>query len=52
MVIVLVNHEPTFEFAHSKPPPSQFPLALYFSTPCIFAYHFESSDAYVSFEKL
>ncbi len=44
MWLALVNHEPSFEFTHSKPPPSQFPLASCSSTPCIFYCHSKSSN--------
>jgi len=44
MWLVLVNHEPTYEFAHSKPPPSQSPFASCSLTTCIFAHHSKSSD--------
>jgi hypothetical protein len=44
MWLVLVNHEPTYESTHSKPPPSQSPPTSYSSAPCIFVRHFESFD--------
>jgi hypothetical protein len=43
MWLVFVNHEPTFEFAHNKPSPSQ-PLPTYSLAPCMFARHSESSN--------
>jgi hypothetical protein len=42
MWLALVNHEPSFEFAHSKPPPSQFPPTSCSLAPCIFSCHSES----------
>ncbi len=43
-VVGIVNHELTYEFAHHKSPPSQSPPTSCSSAPCIFDYHFESSD--------
>jgi hypothetical protein len=42
MWLVLVNHELTYESAHSKPPPFQSPLISCSSTPCIFVHHSKS----------
>jgi hypothetical protein len=44
MWLILVNHEPTLESSHSKPPPSQFPHVSYSAAPYIFARHSESSN--------
>jgi hypothetical protein len=43
-LFIFVNHEPTFESIHSKPPLTKFPPISCSPVPCIFAHHFESFD--------
>ncbi len=56
MWLVIVNHKPTSESAHSTPPPSQFPLTSFFQLHVyliiILSLLRMFENAYVSFEKV